>query len=102
MAESLVTNNAAASQFELSMDGKIAVLQYKMRPGRIVLLHTEVPEELEGHGIGGQLARAGLEYAREHGLQAAPLCPFVAAYIKRHPEYVDLVPEEHRARVTTT
>ena len=80
------------------MNGKTAVLQYKLRPGRIALLHTEVPKELEGHGIGGRLAQAGLEYAAAQGLKVAPLCPFVASYIKRHREFVDLVAEEYRAQ----
>jgi predicted GNAT family acetyltransferase len=97
-----VTNNSAAGQFELSAGGKIAFLQYKLRPGRISLLHTEVPKELEGHGIGGKLARAGLEFARAQGLAVAPFCPFVVEYIKRHPEFVELVAPEHRARVSAT
>jgi hypothetical protein len=102
MAEPTVTNNPAANQFELSTGRKLAFLQYKLRPGRIVFLHTEVPKELEGHGIGGKLARAGLEFARKQGLVVVPLCPFVADYIKRHPEFVDLVAEEHRSRVAAT
>ncbi|HYL39511.1 MAG TPA: GNAT family N-acetyltransferase [Bryobacteraceae bacterium] len=101
MPEPDVTNNPAASQFEFSTGGKLAFLQYKLRPGRLALLHTEVPKELEGHGIGGKLARAGLEFARAQGLVVVPLCPFVVEYIKRHPEFVELVAAEHRARVST-
>ena len=99
MPQPAVSNNPAASQFELSTDGKISVLQYRLRPGRIVFLHTEVPAELEGHGIGGKLARAGLEFAQEQALKVVPLCPFVTEYIKRHPEFIDLVAAEYHSRV---
>lgn len=99
MPESGVTNHTAASRFELSTDGKLSVLQYKLRPGRIVFLHTEVPKELGGHGIGGKLARAGLDFAQQQGLKVVPFCPFVAEYIWRHPEFAEMVPAEHRSRV---
>jgi predicted GNAT family acetyltransferase len=99
MGDTAVTHNDTASRFELTLDGKTAILTYKLKPGQIVFTHTEVPKELEGGGVGGKLARAGLEFARERGLQAVPLCPFIAAYIKRHQEYLDLVPFEHRDRI---
>jgi hypothetical protein len=57
----------------------------------MTILHTGVPLELEGHGIGSRLARAALEYARAHGLRVVPVCPFVRAYLKQHPEYLDVV-----------
>jgi hypothetical protein len=63
------------------------------------LVHTEVPAELEGHGIGGRLAKAGLEFARQENLKVVPSCPFVAAYIRRHPEYLELVMEKYRKSV---
>jgi hypothetical protein len=88
-----VQNNRAASRFELVVDGKLAKAEYKLRPGAILFTHTEVPPELEGRGIGSQLARAALDAARAEGLGVVPLCPFIASYIKRHPEYQDLVVE---------
>ncbi|MCC6589661.1 MAG: N-acetyltransferase [Bryobacterales bacterium] len=91
MADSQVTNNQSAHQFELTADGETAVLTYRLQPGSITFVHTGVPEKLEGRGIAKQLAAAGLEFAREHGLTVVPLCPYVAGYIKRHPEYLDLV-----------
>lgn len=91
MAEPAVVDNTEAHRFELNVDGKIAFLTYRLRPGRIVLLHTEVPPELEGRGIGGRLARAGLDFAREHRLKAAIYCPFIKSYLERHPEYSDLI-----------
>jgi len=89
MAE--VIHNEAAGRFEIRDGGATAFLEYRQRPGEIFLIHTEVPEELNGHGFGGLLAHTALEYARSHNLRAIPNCPFVAAYIKRHPEYMDLV-----------
>ena len=56
-------------------------------------------EEAEGQGIGGTLARAALDFARAEKLKVVPMCQFIAAFIKRHHEYRDLVPEEHQHRV---
>ncbi len=84
-------NNVDEERFEVERDGGVAFLRYELRPGKIVLIHTEVPEELEGRGIGSALARAGLEYARAKGLKAVVLCSFVQSYLQRHPEYHDVV-----------
>jgi predicted GNAT family acetyltransferase len=88
-----VANNEQAHRFELrAPDGSIAELVYHMRgPTTIVLLHTEVPPELRGHGIAGKLARAALEHARAHGLRVRVKCPYVRAFLEQHPEYRDLV-----------
>ncbi len=86
-----VVNNPAAKRFETHVDGHLAILQYAVKRGKIVFLHTEVPDELEGQGIGGQLAKAGLEYARAEGLGVVSECPFVSSYIQRHPQYQELV-----------
>jgi predicted GNAT family acetyltransferase len=99
MDEIAVSNHEAASRFELTVEGETALLQYRLRPGTIVFLHMEVPGELEGRGLGSRLARAGLDYAREHGLKVVPLCPFVTGYIKRHPEYLDLVEPSRQSSV---
>lgn len=94
MPEALVRNNEAESQFELAADGETAVLTYRLEPGSIVFVHTGVLETLQGQGIAGKLAAAGLESARQKGLTVVPLCPFVAGYLKRYHEYVDLVQED--------
>ena len=86
-----VVKNEAEHRFELNVDGKVGFLNYRKRPGEIVLVHTEVPHEMEGHGIGGKLARAALDYAREQNLKVSAPCPFAAEYIRRHPEYSDLL-----------
>ncbi len=100
MSDSIVTRNEIVSRFEIAVGGHIAVLMYRLEPGSIVFVHTEVPEELEGQGLGKKLAIAALNYAVENSLKVVPLCPFVAGYIKRHPEYQDLVREDYRAYLT--
>ncbi|MEA3040542.1 MAG: uncharacterized protein QOC65_31 [Sphingomonadales bacterium] len=78
-------------RFEIEEDGATAILTYVLRDGAIVFTHTIVPEEIEGRGVGGRLAKAGLAYARENGLNVVPQCSFVRGYIERHPEYADLL-----------
>ena len=87
-----VANNADAGRYEVSLDGEPAgFAEYRLRDGRVIFAHTEVDSAFEGHGLGSSLARGALDDVRNRGLQAVPLCPFIAAYIERHPEYQDLV-----------
>ncbi len=86
-----VRNNAAAKRYELEADGQLAIAEYRLRPGRISLTHTEVPEALSGRGIGTRLVRAALDDARAKGLKVVPTCPFVKHYIETHPEERDLL-----------
>ncbi len=86
-----VSNNQALSRFEAQLAGKIAFLDYRQSGGEIMLTHAETPAELEGRGIASKIARTALEFARAHGLTVVPLCPFVAWYIRQHPEFADLV-----------
>jgi predicted GNAT family acetyltransferase len=86
-----VIDNREQHRFEVNIDGSTAHLEYRLWSNFISLIHTHVPGALEGRGIGGALARTGLEYAREHGIKVVPLCPFVRSYLERHPEYQDLV-----------
>jgi predicted GNAT family acetyltransferase len=99
----VVKDNAAERRYEARVDGELAVVEYEIEHqpdgDRIVFIHTEVPEALEGHGIAGQLARAALEDARARHLTVVPLCPFVTTYIRRHQEYVLLVDPAYRHRV---
>jgi len=92
----MVVHNEAAGRFELKLEDELAVLEYRRSGDSIIFTHTGVPPQYEGRGYGGQLARAGLEHARDHGLKIVPLCSFIAAYIKRNPQYQDSVPEAHR------
>ncbi len=86
-----IRNNAAANRFEVEIDGLTAVTEYRLKPGRIIFTHTEVPHELEGKGIANMLARAALDYARGDGLRVHSTCPFISAFIERHAEYQDLL-----------
>jgi uncharacterized protein len=69
----------------------VGFIAYRTEPGARVLIHTEVEPRFEGGGHGAELVRAALDDLRGRGLYVVPLCPFVAAYIRRHPEYADLV-----------
>ncbi len=86
-----VNNNRDARRFEVRLNGNFAVLDYIPAGGNIVFTHTEVPDAFEGQGVGSKLARTALDYARDNELKVIPLCPFVAGYIRRHPEYQPLV-----------
>jgi uncharacterized protein len=98
--EVLVRDAPDRSRFEITVDGELAgFAEYRSRPGRIVFTHTEVDDPYQGHGLAGKLVRAALDRARRLGLEVTPLCPYVADYIRRHPEYADLVDERHRGQV---
>lgn len=99
--EVLVRDAPDRSRFEITVDGKLAGFsEYRSRPGRIVFTHTEVDDAYQGRGLAGRLVRAALDRARRLELEVTPLCPYVANYIRRHPEYLDLVDEHHRAQLT--
>jgi uncharacterized protein len=97
-----ISNDPVNNRFEAHIGGKTAFLAYRRMPGKLVLVHTEVPTEVAGQGIGSELVSAGLEFSRAQGLMLVPLCPFATDYIRRHPEYLDLVHPHYRARVTET
>jgi predicted GNAT family acetyltransferase len=86
-----VVHEPEQSRFALHEDGQTAVLDYQRVGERVVLPHTGVPREMEGRGIGSRLAKTALEWAREEGLRVVPICPFIRSYLKRHPEYEDLL-----------
>jgi uncharacterized protein len=85
-----VRDNTERHRFELEVDGHLAFSAYRREVSLLTILHTEVPKELAGRGIGSTLARGLLESARAQGLKVKPLCPFVASYMDKHPEYADL------------
>jgi len=86
-----VRDNSLKSRYELDVDGHIAFVDYQLRSDKIVLVHTEVPAELGGRGIGSKLAKGTLDAVRARGLKAEIRCDFLAAYVKKHPEYADIV-----------
>jgi len=91
-----VFNNTDQRRWQVEIDGRLALIKYQERDGQVIYLHTEVPPELEGRGIASAMARAALEDARARELRVVPLCPFVASYIRRHPEYQHLVDTDAR------
>ncbi|MGO1075659.1 GNAT family N-acetyltransferase [Inquilinus sp. CA228] len=89
MAE--VADNPALSRYEMVVDGVTAFVAYRRDGDVVALTHTEVPKALSGRGVGTALARGTLDRIRAAGLTIRPLCPFIAAFIERHPDDADLV-----------
>ena len=80
-----------SGRFEIERDGHLAYLEYTLAGKVLTLIHSEVPAELRGQGVASGLAQSALEWAREHGVKVDVICPSVAAYLEKHPEYADLV-----------
>jgi len=81
-----VADNRSAHRFELPVEGQTAFLEYNRHDGSMVLVHTEVPEKLRGHKIGERLVAAALAAAHNEGLRVVAVCPYVRAYLKKHPD----------------
>jgi predicted GNAT family acetyltransferase len=95
----IVRDNPKKRRFEIDLDdGSFAIAEYTLPAGKIMFTHTEVPEAHGGKGIGTLLIRAALAAARERGLKVIPICPFFAAYIRKHPEEQDLLDDVWRIR----
>jgi predicted GNAT family acetyltransferase len=95
-----VRDNPARHRFEIDLgNGSYAVAQYTLSAGKIMFTHTEVPPSHEGKGLGTMLIRFALQAARERGLKVIPVCPFFAAYIRKHQEEQDLVDPGWRIRL---
>lgn len=89
--EAVVADVPGANRYELKVDGRrVGLLAYRKRDGVVALTHTEVAEECEGRGFGSKLVAVALDDARRQRLRVRPLCPFVAWYIEKHPQYADL------------
>jgi len=84
-------NNENDHRYEYHIEDFIAKIEYIRSGERIYLTHTEVPTELEGKGIASSLVKKVLADIQEKGLKLVPLCPFVNAYIRRHPEWDSIV-----------
>ncbi len=83
--------NEAQNQFEQYTQEGLALIAYEMDGSTMSIMHTEVPEAMEGQGIASDLAKFALDYAREKQLKVKVYCQFVQVYLKRHPEYQDLI-----------
>ncbi|HUI88587.1 MAG TPA: GNAT family N-acetyltransferase [Anaerolineales bacterium] len=86
-----VIHNQIEHRFEIWIDGDRSELDYRLQGDAVIMYHTGVPTPLEGRGIAGRLTRAALEFAEAESLRVVPLCSYVSAYIRRHPQYAKLV-----------
>ncbi|MEV0668056.1 GNAT family N-acetyltransferase [Actinomadura luteofluorescens] len=87
-----ITDNAEQGRYEIRLDGELAgFAEYERGEGAVVFTHTEVDSAFEGKGVGGALARGALDDVRSQGLSVVPLCPFIKKWIRKHPDYQDLV-----------
>ncbi|WP_418603928.1 GNAT family N-acetyltransferase [Hwangdonia sp.] len=86
-----LVKNEADNSFEMKVDGHIAVIEYKETSSKIALIHTEVPKALGGRGVASAIVEKTLNYIKEQGKLLLPFCPYVFAYIKKHPEWKSLV-----------
>lgn len=96
--ETTIRNDTEQSRYELRVDDAVAgVVEYSDKGDYVELTHTEIDPSHEGEGLGSQLARAVLDSLRNENRAVIPSCPFINSYLKRHPEYADLVPADRRA-----
>jgi hypothetical protein len=88
-----IRHNPEARRFEAFVDGELCRADYRMAGEVMHIVHTEVPYTLEGRGLAAQVVRAALDYARANGLKVVPACGYVRAYMRRHKESQDLLPQ---------
>ena len=97
MADVTTANNSAAHRYEIFSDGKLAgFAEYNELTNALLFTHTEIQPAFEGQGLGSRLARYALDDVRAQGQHAIPVCKFIAGFIHKHPEYLDLVDEDSR------
>ena len=100
MADVKVIDQPDQKRYEGTVDGTLAgIVEYEDHAGQRALLHTEVFDAFEGKGVGGALARGVLDDLRARGIKVRPFCPFIAGWIRRHQDYLDLVADGYRDRV---
>lgn len=89
--DGIVTDRPDLNRFELAVDGGLALAYYRLDANRVVLTHTEVPQELSGQGIGSRLAKGTFDLIRASGRKIVLRCSFMAGWASRHPEYDDII-----------
>jgi len=99
----VVTDNPQLSRYEVRVDADlVGFAQYRLQQAQVAIFHTEVDAAHQGQGIGSQLAKYALDDLRERGLELAPTCPFIAAFVRRYADvYLDVVAEPLREQVLT-
>lgn len=92
-------DNSALQRFELQIDNHIAFIEYKFKDDKLLLLiHTEVPPELEGKGVASAIVQKTLQYAKDNNIKIIPHCSFVLSYLEKHPEWNDIIaPKQHKS-----
>ncbi len=99
----VVADNPGESRFELLVDGElVGWSEYRPAGDSVIVAHTEIDERREGQGLGSVLVRGTLDQIRASGKAVIPTCQFTAAYIRRHPEYVDLVDPSLRSQFASS
>jgi predicted GNAT family acetyltransferase len=91
MATASVRDNRARSRFEFDVEGLVAFANYRLTPSSVIITHTETPRGLRGRGVASELVRGALQLIRADGLKVVAGCGFVVDYLRKHPEYGDLV-----------
>lgn len=89
-----VVQNLSENRFETLVDGYPSKLDYIQDGKNFVITHVGVHPELRGQGVAGKLVEVSLQYAKENSLRVIPMCSYAAAYMRRHPEYTDLMDQE--------
>ena len=91
MAAASVRDNKAQSRFELDVEGMMAFANYRLTPSAVIITHTETPRSLRGGGVASELVQGALQLIRADGLKVVAGCGFVVDYLRKHPEFADLV-----------
>ncbi len=86
-----ILDDPERKRFEAEVEGETVFLEYIRAKDAIYLTHTEVPKSLEGKGVGSALVKGVLTKIKQEGLPMAPLCPFVALFLSKHPEWKSLL-----------
>lgn len=86
-----ITHNASSQRFESKVDGLLCRSDYRMHGNTMMLVHTEVPPQLEGRGIASALVRAAFDHAKQNGMDVLPVCSYARTWVQRHPEFNSLV-----------
>ena len=89
-----VIHNPAKNRFETWIDNQLSKLDYLLDEDMIVMTHVGVYPEHRGQGVAGKLTEVALNYAKQNSLRVIPMCPYIATYIRRHPQYIELTKQK--------
>jgi predicted GNAT family acetyltransferase len=98
MADEL-NDNRSLGRYELTIDGATAFITYRRCGNVVILMHTEVPGVLSGRSAGSRLAKEVLDHLKKSGVKIVPECPFIASYVRKHPEFRELVEKPSAAEI---